>query len=416
MSNKVRRGIMGVRADFDAKAVLEDLGKAFHEFKAENDLALEELKKNGGTDPLLAEKVDKINAEIGNLDTIKAELEKLQTVVARGSYGGGEGSDPAIREHAQAFNNFFRKGVEASNIRDLEIKADLRTNSDPDGGWFVPTEVSKEIDRVAETVSSLRSLATAMPIGTDSYEKLVNMGGAGSGWVEEEDARPKTDTPTLKKIILNTKELYANPGITQKSLDDSRLDIAKWLAGEVVIEFDEQESDAFVNGNGVGKPKGILDYPKVVNSSYAWGKTGFTTSAGASTVADPDAFITLQHALKAKYRTGARFLMSDSTLAAVRKIKQDSEYIWRPGMEQGVPSLIMGKPYSIDDNMPDIAANAYPIAYANFKRAYLILDRFGVRVLRDPYSNKPYVHFYTTKRVGGGIVMYEAIKLMKVAA
>lgn len=412
------RGILGVRADADIKVVLAELQTAFHEFKAENDKQLDEIKAKGYADPLLAEKVDKINTEISQISALKDQLDQLQTIVARGEFkgGGSDEIDKAKAEHATAFERFFRKGVEA-NLSDLEVKAGLKTSSDPDGGWFVPEQMESTIDRVAETVSAMRRLASVMPIGTDTYKKLVNQGGAGSGWVGETASRAETDTPILKEIAINTKELYANPAATQGLLDDSRVNIEKWLADEVVIVFAEQEGDAFVNGNGVEKPKGITQYTTVANASYAWGSIGYIATAAASTFTDPEKLIDLQHALKSVYRNGAAFLMADSTLAHVRKFKDgDGNYIWRPGLEAGAPSTLLGKPVETDDNMPAIAAGVYPIAFANFKRAYLIVDRVGIRVLRDPYTNKPYVHFYTTKRVGGGIVMYEAIKLLKVAA
>ena len=412
------RGIISVRADADIKVVLADLQKAFHEFKAENDKQLGEIKAKGHADPLLAEKVDKINAEISQISALKDQLEQLQTIVARGEFkgGGSDEIDKAKAEHATAFEKFFRKGVD-TNLADLEVKAGLKTSSDPDGGWFVPEQMESTIDRVAETVSAIRRLATVMQIGTDTYKKLVNQGGSGSGWVGETASRAETDTPTLKEIVINTKELYANPAATQALLDDSKVNIEKWLADEVVIEFAEQEGAAFVNGNGVEKPKGIIKYTTVANASYAWGSIGYIATAAASTFTDPDKLIDLQHALKSVYRNGASFLMADSTLAHCRKFKDgDGNYIWRPGLLVDAPSTLLGKPVETDDNMPAISAGVFPIAFANFKRAYLIVDRVGIRVLRDPYTNKPYVHFYTTKRVGGGIVMYEAIKLLKVAA
>lgn len=412
------RGIQAVRADVDIKTVLADLQKAFHEFKAENDNRLKEIQSKGAADPLLSEKVDKINAEISQISALKAQLEQLETVIARNDLkgGGNHEIDKAKAEHAKAFDRFFRKGVDAG-LGDLEVKAGLKSGSDPDGGYFVPEQMERAIDRIAETVSAMRRLSTVMRISTDTYKKLVNVGGAGSGWVGETGTRGETNTPTLKEIAINAKELYANPAATQTLLDDSAVNIEQWLAGEVNIEFAEQEGDAFVNGNGVEKPKGILNYTTVANASYAWAKVGYITTGGAATFADPDRLIDLQHSLKSIYRNGAVFLMADATLAHCRKFKDgDGNYIWRPGLEAGAPSTLLGKPVEIDDNMPVIAANAFPVAFANFKRAYLIVDRVGVRVLRDPYTNKPYVHFYTTKRVGGGLVMYEAIKLLKVAA
>lgn len=408
--------IMYVRADVDAKKVLADLQVAWNEFKAENDARLKEIEKKGGADALLSEKVEKINADLTALSALKEEIERLQTIVARGQYGGDPSGDKAKAEHAQAFERFFRKGIDAG-LSDLEVQAALKTSSDPDGGYTVPEQMEGTIDRVLETVSAMRRLSSVMNISTDTYKKLVNVGGAGSGWVGETATRSETSTPSLKEIAINTKELYANPAATQTLLDDSSVNIEQWLANEVVIEFAEEEGAAFISGNGVEKPKGILAYTTVANSSYAWGKVGYIATGAAAAFSDPDKLIALEHALKSAYRNGAIWLMADSTLEHVRKFKDgDGNYIWRPGLEAGAPSTILGKPVETDDNMPAIGANAYPIAFANFKRAYLIIDRVGIRVLRDPYTNKPYVHFYTTKRVGGGIVMYEAIKLLKVAA
>jgi len=412
------RGIQMVRADAsDPKAVLVELQKAWHEFKAENDTRLKAIEAKGGVDPLLAEKVEKINAEISAISAMKTQLEAIETAMARGQFqGGGNVTDKAKAEHAQAFEKFFRKGVEAG-LADLEVKASLKTSSDPDGGYTVPEQMEKTIDRIAESVSAMRRLATVMNISTDTYKKLVNMGGAGSGWVGEMAARGETNTPTLKEIAINTKELYANPAATQTLLDDSAINIEQWLANEVVIEFAEQESDALINGDGVNKPKGILAYTPVANASYVWGKVGFITSGAAATFPDTDRLIDLQHSLKSTYRNGAAWLMADATLAHCRKFKDgEGNYLWRPGLEVGASSTLLGKPVETDDNMPVIAANAFPIAFANFKRAYLVVDRVGIRVLRDPYTNKPYIHFYTTKRVGGGLTMYEAIKLFKIAA
>ncbi len=401
----------------DINVVIEDLGRAFEEFKAENDNRLKEIEKKGHADPLLAEKVEKINAELDKISAMKKELEDLQTIISRGKYpGGGQTEiDRAKAEHKEAFEKWFRKGIEG-NLKELEVRASLSSSSDPDGGFTVPTEMSKEIDRVASTISVMRQLATVVNISTDTYEKLVNQGGATSGWVGEKASRTETSAPQLAKIAINTKEFYANPAATQKLLDDSSLNIEQWLADEVATVFNEAEGDAFINGNGVEKPKGILGYTTVTNASYAWGKIGFIATGASSTFTDVDKLIDLQQALKATYQPGAVFLMNTSTQGTVRKFKDgEGNYIWQLGLKEGAPNLLLGKPVVIDDNMPSVASDKYPIAYANFKRAYLIVDRFGVRVLRDPYTNKPYIHFYTTKRVGGGVVMYEAIKLLKVA-
>lgn len=417
------RGIVAVRAEAAGTPteILAALQKTFEEFKAEHTAELEALKKNKA-DVVQSEKVDRINSEVSKLQ--KSLDDVNQTLAALRVGGAGEVTDPAVKEHAQAFNKWFRKGDRAidANLHDLEVKAALSTDSDPDGGYLVPEEMSDTIDRVVGTVSVMRELATVLPIGSNTYKKLVNMGGAGSGWVGEKDSRPETATPNLRELIFNTQELYANPATTQGALDDARLDIAAWLANEVAIEFAEQEGAAFISGDGVNKPRGILGYETVTNASYSWGKVGFVKSGVAAALTDgsnngSDALISLYYALKQQYRNGAQWLMADSVMETVRKFKDgDGNYLWSPATASGEIPTFLGKPVRTDDNMDAVAANKFPIAFGNFQRAYLIVDRFGTRVLRDPYTNKPYVHFYTTKRVGGGIQNFEALKLLKVSA
>ncbi|WP_068115243.1 phage major capsid protein [Tropicimonas marinistellae] len=409
------RGIVAVRADMsNPTAILEELQKTFAAFKDEHEKELKGIKANFA-DVVQTEKVDKINAEISDLT--KALDETNRALAALRTGGAGSDADPAKAEHAAVFNKWFRKGDRAidADLHELEVKAALSTDSDPDGGYLVPEQMSETIDRVVGSVSVMRDVSNVMPISTDTYKKLVSMGGTGSGWVSEKESRSQTDTPTLRELVFNTMELYANPAATQKALDDGAIDIAQWLADEVAIEFSEQEGEAFISGDGVGKPRGILSYPMVANASYAWGKVGFVASGAAAAVTDADAFIDLFGALKQKYRMDASWLMSDDTMLKVRKLKDgDGTYLFKiPDSKGELPSLL-GKPIRTDDFMPTVAANKFPIAFGNFNRGYLIVDRVGIRVLRDPYTNKPYVHFYTTKRVGGGISNFEAIKVMKV--
>jgi HK97 family phage major capsid protein len=400
----------------ELKETIESIGRAFETFKAENDARLKEIEKKGHVDPLLAEKVEKINADISALGEMKKQLEAIETAVARGQFaGGGTAKDQESINKTKAFTHLMRGNIES--VKDINIQASASTLSDPDGGFTVPEEVDTAIDRVQGTLSSMRRLATVRGISTDTYKKLVNQGGATSGWVAEKGSRAETSTPTLKEIAINTKELYAMPYATQTLLDDSRIDIGAWLAEEVGVEFNDEEGDAFINGNGVEKPKGIAAYSMIANASYAWGKVGYIAGGHASLLNNLDKLIDLQHALKTSYRNGAAFLMNDSTCQVIRKFKDgDGNYIWRPGLVEGAPDILLGKPVEYDDNVDDIGAGKYPIFYANFKRAYLIIDRFGTRVLRDPYTAKPYIAFYTTKRVGGGITLYEAIKAFKIAA
>ncbi|WP_085552144.1 phage major capsid protein [Azospirillum agricola] len=414
-----KRGIASVRADAttDANTILANLQKAFSEFRTEHGEQIKEMKK-GFDDVVKVEKVDRINAAVTDmqkaLDQTNAQLAALKL----NGTGGGD-NDPARAEHAKAFGQFFRKGVDA-NLRDLEVKAKLNTQSDPDGGYVVPVEMESGIDRVLGTMSSMRSVATVRSIGAAAYKKLVNVGGATSGWVGENSGRPETATPRLIGLEFGMKELYAQPAATQTMLDDASMNIEQWLADEVSIEFAEQEGAAHISGNGVDEPRGLLSYDKVANADHAWGKLGFVVSGGAAGFAassPSDAFLDLIYALKRGYRQNASWLMNDATVGKIRKFKDgQGNYLWQPSVLAGEPASFMGYPLVDDDNMPDVAAGAFPIAFGDFKRGYLILDRVGVRVLRDPFTSKPNILFYTTKRTGGGVQNFEAFKLLKIAA
>lgn len=411
------RGLVAVRADAsDATKIFNELKTAVEAMKAEHEKELSDIKK-GMADVVQTEKVDRINADITKL---QKALDETNALIAAARIGGeGQAADPDKKAHATAFDRFFRKGVEA-DLRDLEVKAALRSNSDPDGGYVVPEQMEAGINELLRTTSTVRSLAQVLPVSAALYKKLINRQGAGSGWVGETETRPETNTPTLSALEFPTFELYANPATTQTLLDDAAVNIEEWLASEVQGEFADQEGAAFVSGNGINKPRGFLAYDNVANASYAWGKIGYIASGAAADFATSnpaDKFIDLVHGLRSGYRQNARWLMNDLTIAKVRKFKDGmGQYLWQPGITAGAPSTLLGYPVGTDDNMPDVGADAYPIAFADFARGYLIIDRIGIRVLRDPFTNKPYVHFYTTKRVGGGVQNFEAIKLMKIAA
>jgi len=330
--------------------------------------------------------------------------------------GGDAANDEVKAQHKAAFGNFMRSGDD-SGLREMEVQAKLTTQSDPDGGYITPEEVDAQVTRDEAAIVAMRGLATVRPVGSATYKKIHNVGGASSGWVGEEESRSETSTPVLKALEFPTMEVYAEPHATQSMLDDGAFDVEAWLADEVSIEFAEQEGGAFITGSGVNKPRGILSYTNVANGSQAWGNLGFITSGAAAALTDVDKLIDLVHSLKRGYRNDSAFLMNDQTLAANRKFKDTAgNYIFQPGLTEDAPDMLLGKRVEIDDYMPDIGANAFPIAFANFRRGYVITDRMGIRVLRDPYTAKPYVKFYTTKRVGGGVQDYAAIKLMKIAA
>jgi HK97 family phage major capsid protein len=409
------RGIVAARADTsNIAASLTTLNQTFAQFREKNDERLAALER-GRDDVVTNEHVDRINASVTELTTtVNAQREQLDAL----RLGGGPGEQLTVeaREHRTAFNQWFRRGTAEAGLADLQVRAGLTTQSDPDGGYLVPEEMDRTISRVLGTVSAVRSLARVVTISAQEYAVLVSQGGSGSGWVGEEAARTETDTPTLAKITVNSGEIYANPAATQRSLDDAFLNVEQWLADEVSIEFAEQEGAAFISGNGINKPKGFLSETPVANGSYAWGSLGFSVTGAAAAFASSnpaDALVDLFYSLKSGYRNGASFLTSDAVLGTIRKFKDgQGNYLWTPPTAD-MSGLILGKPVVTDDNMPALGAGNFPVAFGNWQRGYLIADRTGVRVLRDPFTNKPNVHFYSTKRVGGAVVNFEAIKLLK---
>lgn len=414
--NSPVRGIQRVYADAtNPTAMFIELQKAWAEYRTQNDAQIAELKA-GITDPTRETTIQNLNAA---MNTMQAQMTDLAVKAAALEIGGGSKVDKDVEAHAKAFNQFFRKGVDAG-LRDLEVQARLTTQSDPDGGFVVPYEMEQAIDRVLGKMSAMRSLATVRPIGASNYKKIVNKGGTSSGWVGESGTRSETNTASLSGLDFPVFELYAQPAATQTMLDDASMSIESWLADEVSTEFAEQEGAAFISGDGVAKPRGILSYDMVANASYAWGKTGYVKTGAAadfSATVPGDNLIDLIHSLKRGYRQNGSFVLNDLTVSKIRKFKDvDGQYLWQPSMQMGEPSRLLGYPAETDDNMPDVGANAYPIAFGDFKRAYLVIDRIGIRVLRDPFTSKPNVLFYTTKRVGGGIQNFEAIKFLKCAA
>ncbi|MDE2182884.1 MAG: phage major capsid protein [Alphaproteobacteria bacterium] len=398
----------------DIKDAFEEFLRAFEAFKEANDNRLGELESHSA-DVVTEEKVERINRA---LDEQKRTLDALTLEAARPAIAAERKSAPAAREHKAAFERYVRKG-DASGLDALELKA-LSAGSNADGGYTVPLEIEQTIDRVMAKVSPLRAIASVRQIGSQVYRKPIATAGAATGWVAETDARPQTGTPTLSAIDYPTMELYAMPAATQTLLDDSQVDLEQWLAGEVQSVFAEQEGAAFISGNGTTQPKGLLAETKVADASWTWGNLGYIASGadGAFASSDPaDALVTLAYAPKQGYRANGAWLMNRKTESVIRRFKDgQNNYIWQPGAAAGQPATLFGYPVAEAEDMPDIASGAYAIAFGDFARGYLIVDRIGLRVLRDPYSAKPYVLFYTTKRVGGGVQNYEAVKLMKFAA
>ena len=393
----------------DIEDVAEALGKKFDEFKATNDKRIDGLEAEKSK---LSGTVDTLNEKLGELDSLKSSLEKELVALKRPDGTGTK----AASEHKTAFLQFVRKGIDVG-LGELQAKA-LQIGTEADGGYAVPEELDRTIIELLKDASPMRQVCNQITVGSPDYKRLVSLGGAGSGWVGETDARPATGTPTLGQISAFMGEIYSNPQATQTSLDDIFFNAEQWLNSEVAREFSEKEGSAFLLGNGVNKPKGLLAYPMLAtgDDTRAFGSLQKLVS-GIAGGFNGDKLIDLIHALKAGYRANGKFMMGNLTVAYARKLK-DSEgnYLWRPGLEAGVPSTLLGYGITENEDMPDVAADANAIAFGDFKRAYTIVDRIGTRVLRDPYTNKPYVGFYTTKRVGGMLVDSQAVKILTLSA
>ncbi len=317
------------------------------------------------------------------------------------------------RAGSAAFEGFVRSGAT------VEMKAFTGVTGDA-GGFAVPSEIDATIDAVLKGISPIRSIANVVKVGSAGYRKLVTTGGTPSGWAAETDARPGTATPVFVEIAPPMGELYANPSASQAMLDDAAFDVEEWLAGEIAMEFAKAEGAAFVAGSGVGRPKGFLTQPTAAtgDATRAFGTLQYLPSGAAGDfAANPqERLIDLVQSLRGPYRQGASFVMNASTLARIRKFKtSDGAFVWAPSLAAGQPATLLGYPVVEAEDMPDIGANALSIAFGNFKAGYIIAERSETAILRDPYSNKPFVNFYATKRVGGCVTNSEAIKLMKFA-
>ncbi|MCX5497656.1 phage major capsid protein [Kaistia dalseonensis] len=389
----------------DVGAAFDDFMRAFEAFKETNDERLAEIEQKFTADIVTTDKLDRINKALDEL-TLKSRRPPLSAERA---------ASRAPSEHKAAFESYIRAGDE-DGYRRIEQKA-LSAGSNADGGYLVPVETETEIGKRLAAISPIRAIADVRQVSSGTYRKPFMTAGPAVGWAGETDARSQTTSPTIAALDFPAMELYAMPAATAALLDDSAVNIDEWIAAEVEGAFATQEGTAFVSGDGTNKPKGFLAYPTALESAWAWGKLGYlaTGVSAALPASNPsDILVDLIYALKAGYRANARFVLNRRTQAVIRKLKDaDGHYLWQPAAMAGGEASLLGFPVTEAEDMPDIAANALALAFGDFKRGYLVVDRLGVRVLRDPYSAKPYVLFYTTKRVGGGVQDFDAIKLLK---
>lgn len=394
--------------------LLTEQGKAFEEFKKTNDERVK-AKAEGAAVSDLEAKLTQLN---GVFEAVQEQIKEIQKKAGRPGTGGEV--DPVKAEHKEAFGKFLRKGDD-DGLGALQAKA-YNITTDGDGGYAVPEELDRDILSTMVDISPMREIANVRTIGTSDYKKLVNTRGTASGWVDEDDARTATNGSNLAQVVPFMGEIYAYPQATQQMLDDVFFDAEGLILDECSTEFAAQEGASFVVGNGTKKPKGFLAYATAAtgDGSRAFGTLEhvLTGVAGGWAANNPaDILITLVHKLKAGMRANARWVMNKNLMAEIRTFKNlDGDYIWRPGLEAGAPATLLGYGITEAEDMPAKAASSLSLAFGDFKRGYTIVDRIGTRILRDPYTNKPYVGFYVTKRVGGMVVDSQAIKLLKFAA
>ncbi|MGE0754583.1 MAG: phage major capsid protein [Alphaproteobacteria bacterium] len=389
---------------------VHSLGNAWEQFKHINDARLNEIERKGSADPLYQENLNNISHA---LDNYKRRLDQIETAYDRPE-AGSENTITTVTnrgEYSKAFDKYLRKGMDAG-LEALQSKA-LSVGSDPDGGYLVtPTMSSRIIKSVFET-SPMRQLSAVETISTDALELIDDHDQAAAGWTSETGAISESNSPTLAKRNISTHELYAQPKATQKLVDDAAINIENWLAEKISDIFSRKENTAFISGSGVGQPRGILTY----DAGTAWGQIEQVDS-GSSGAVTADAIIQLFYALKDVYAKRASFLMNRTVVQSVRLLKETStnQYLWQPGLAAGSPDTLMGVPVHMATDMPIAATDSLSVAVGDFKAAYQIVDRKGIHILRDPFTEKPFVKFYATKRVGGDVVNFEALKLMKLSS
>lgn len=437
-----------IREEPSIKSIADALDKintAFDEYKKTNDQRLEAVKKGAATGDLDA-KLAKMDAEIDKLSELKSDLEKLQTKLSRPGFGGPKG-EKQVSPEAEAYKNAFmgwmrnpgdperRTALQqrAKELRKVEAKAfgdddgfetratQTVTSTGSAGGFGLPEQIEQQIARLSVDISPIRQIATVRTVGTSDYKELFDINGAAFEWVGEADPRNQTNTPDLAEVAPTFGMASAKPQASEESLDDLFFDVENWLISSASEAMAKGEGLAFVSGDGVKKPTGILGGPAplaTADSARAFGTLQYIASGQASAMpSNPDVFYDIVYALRARYRSNARWLTSKLVLSALRKYKEatTNAYMWQPGLSAGQPDQFLGYPITESEDMPAVAANAFSLAFGDFREGYLITDRVGMRMTRDEITTPGFVKFYVRKRVGGKLRNTQAIKLLKIA-
>ena len=422
---------------------IEKLGKASHDYRKVNDERMEALEK-GDTDRAkeLDRKLDRINDDLSKAVTVKEELDRVQRfnqeqkdrielLESRLGEPGLSKVQRLERDHQSLFEKALRSQFhnpeQVGELKDME-KSLLQARGEGKavtigtgaaGGYAVPEQIGRMIEKLERKLSPVRDLVKVVPVGTSDYKELVSIGGAASGWVGESGPRSETGTPQLREVTPTHGELYAYPQASEWSLDDAFFSIENWLRDETAEEFAYQEGVAVISGDGTSKPTGMLNTAPVNTDDHASPLRAaaayeFLPSAASPAAITADSLFDVVYALNSRYRSGAVWTFNSNTAGAIRKLKDSNgQYHWQPGLAMGEPSTLLGYPTAVWEDMADVAANAHPVAFGNFRRGYLLVDRVGMRITVDQVTNPGFVRFYIRRREGGIPLNNDAIKFLK---
>lgn len=386
---------------------IEELGTLNAQFRNLTDRRLDEIEKRGSADPLTIQQIDRLNHQ---LDVCQSELESLKAINKRPAVEGIKTSYHENSSYQTAFSSYLRSGS-VSDLESVQYKSLSSQTSDRDGGYLITSRMSESIFQFSDSESPMRKLATVTTVSGDALELIEDPTEELCGWTEDmNEILERTSSSSLSsKKIINVHELYAQPKATQKMLDDPRVDVEKWLADRLAYAFNTYENKAFIHGDGLSKPRGILTYTDGDNRLQKI----FTNESGKI---NADSLIHLFFSLKSKYTNNAKFLLSREALQQIRLLKNSNgQYLWQAGLSESTPANILGAEFLVSSEMPDVGSGKTPIAFGDFKQGYQIVDRQGIRILRDPYTLKPFVKFYSTKRLGGDVIDSNAIKFLQVS-
>lgn len=408
----------------DIRSTQDKILTTFEQFKEKNDRRLTEIEARGAEDPVAREQVEKITEELQSLRSLRDDLDKMAKRMSRPGAQtlDGQAVTPEQAEHRQKFLAMLRapdSEQAKADLQEIQRRA-VATTTDGAGGYAVPEIISTTIHRELAEISPLRNIVSVVQAGSKDYKELVDTRGLTYGWVGETDARPETDTPALAEVAPTFGMIYAYPKATEESLDDMFFNVESWLTSSISEGFAEGEENAIVNGNGTKKPTGFLNGTPVVTAdgARAFGVLQYVASGAAAAVSNADRFIDMVQALKGGYRRNARWVMNKATTGTIMKLKDgDGNYLWKMGdVQSGQPDRLLGYPIAESEEMPDVAANAFPVAFGDFAAGYVLVDLVGFRLTRDEITTPGYVKWYARRRLGGIVRKSEAIKLLKVEA